>query len=74
MRMFPCGDPVQVCPDPEMVRQFLPYPLEASKVNPGGCILHMCSYVSRNENADHRFKDPKTMDIAVKATAEFLEL
>ncbi|MBQ3285461.1 MAG: alpha/beta hydrolase [Ruminococcus sp.] len=26
------------------------------------------------ENADHRFKDPKTMDIAVKATAEFLEL
>ena len=39
--------------DPEMVRQFLPYPLEPSRTNPGGCILHMCSYVSRNENADH---------------------
>ena len=39
--------------DPEQVKRFLPAPLEPSKTNPGGCILHMCSYVSRNENADH---------------------
>lgn len=38
--------------DPEQVKRFLPEPLKPSEVNPGGCILHVCSYVSRNGDDD----------------------
>lgn len=38
--------------DPDQVARFIPYPLEPSKTNPGGCILHVCSYLSINENKD----------------------
>ena len=34
--------------DPEEVKRFIPWPLEPSRTNPGGCILHLASYVSRN--------------------------
>lgn len=57
---FACSEMViRYQANPNEVKRFLPYPLEPSKTNPGGCILHMCSYVSLNEKDNHMVDLPE---------------
>jgi|GEM_PF-295505 len=49
-----CGEEIVFAyqADPEEVKKFLPYPFEPSVENPGGCVLHINSYVSKTAEDD----------------------
>ncbi len=54
-----CGEEMVIVykADPEEVKKFLPYPLEPSIENPGGCVIHFNSYESVVERDVNLLRD-----------------